>query len=391
MARRRYQNGSITIRGSRRKVWVARYYEDAIARDGTLLRIRRSVVLGTLTEVPKKRDALKKLDSILRPINEGRHQPTSTITFKEFVEENWTPVINPLVRIQTAKFYRVILRCHLLPTFGSTRLCDLRRAEIQAFLAGKLKVGYSNSHVHGMRNVLSKILTTAQEWEYLETNPVRGIKLGSRETRRQTIVLSPEDFLSLTKHLPEPCRTIVLVLALTGLRIGELLALRWTAIDFLHGKIAVRESMTNGRFGPPKTRSSRRIVPMGDAVKKLLTAHHSRRSSNGEEDLVFATKLNTPMNPANMKKRVLHPTCEKLDLPKVTWHGFRHLHATLLSEAGESVKTAQSLLGHSDLGTTLNVYTHPVAESLYRAVNNVGRILDPNGPKSTEERETLTH
>ncbi len=81
------------------------------------------------------------------------------------------------------------------------------------------------------------------------------------------------------------------------------------------------------------------------------------RQNSAPEDLVFATPSGTPLSPKNLYNRVLAPACDRIKLPRVSWHSSRHTHATLLTEVGESIKTAQSLLGHSDLGTTLNTYS----------------------------------
>jgi integrase len=102
--------------------------------------------------------------------------------------------------------------------------------------------------------------------------------------------------------------------------------------------------------------------------------------------LVFATRKQTPLNSKNVRRRALRPACEALNLPAVNWHSFRHTHATLLGDVA-SLKTAQALLGHKDLETTLNVYTHAIPESQRRAVDKVAEILFPNVPKS--ERQTL--
>ena len=104
----------------------------------------------------------------------------------------------------------------------------------------------------------------------------------------------------------------------------------------------------------------------------------------GAEDLVFRSRAGTPINPKNLANRALRPACRELKLPVVGWHSFRHTHATLLTEVGESIKTTQAILGHSDLETTLNIYSHPIPESQRRAVERVAEVLDPNGLKNEE-------
>jgi len=181
--------------------------------------------------------------------------------------------------------------------------------------------------------------------------------------------------LCLLASLPEPCRTIVLVAVLAGTRIGEILALRWKRLDLLRGSILIRETISEGLFGSPKTKSSRRDVPMSVPVREALQVQRIRSRQTGPEDLVFATRKQTPLNPKNLLRRDLRPTCIALGLPLITWHSFRHTHATLLSETGESLRTAQAILGHSDIETTLNVYTHAIPESQRRAVDKIAGIL----------------
>lgn len=293
-----------------------------------------------------------------------------------------------LLKPGSSTYYRFQLDHHVLPAFGKKRLCDISRADVQCFVAEKRKVGYSGSYVHGMRTTLGKTLQSAVEWGYLDQNAARGVKVGSREPVRQRLFLSAAQSVKLITYLEEPVRTVVLVAALTGMRIGELLALRWKHVDFLREAIQIRETVSEGRFGTPKTKSSRRDVPISIVVRDALAAQRRRSQQTGPDDLVFATRKLTPLNQKNLLRRELRPACAALELPLVSWHSFRHTHATLLGEVSESLKTAQALLGHSDLETTLNVYTHPIPESQRRAVENVAKLLFPNVPKSRESSET---
>ena len=88
-----------------------------------------------------------------------------------------------------------------------------------------------------------------------------------------------------------------------------------------------------------------------------------------------ATPKGTPLNQKNLYNRELAPACDRIKQPRVSWHSFRHTHATLLTDVGESIKTTQSLLGHSDLGTTLNTYAHVIPDSQRRAVEQVSNVL----------------
>ncbi len=144
----------------------------------------------------------------------------------------------------------------------------------------------------------------------------------------------------------------------------------------------VRESVYNGLFSTPKTHSSMRRIPLSSPAVELFRNRKIQAVKAGPKDLVFATRKGTPLRPANILKRAIHPACDRLGMPRVGWHTFRHTHATLLNELGESAKTAQAILGHSDIQTTLQVYTHAIPESVSRAEERLAqKLLGPNGPK----------
>jgi len=380
MIRRCFQTGCLFKKGKRRKIWVARWRESVIQPDGTLRRVLRAEVLGLVTEF-SEREARNRLAVLLRPINEGKYRPEATITFGQFVKECWEPAVVPHLKPSSVRYYGLQIRCHLLPTFGSWPIKDITKAEVQRFLGQKRRQDFSGSSVHGMRTALAKVLQAAVDWNYLEQNSARGIRLGDRAPVQERAYLLPEQLSPLLNSLPEPCRKLVVIAALTGLRIGELLALRWKHVDLIHDVIRVRETVYEGHFGSPKTKSSRRDVPMSQPVREAFLAQRSVLTGADAENLVFATRNGTPLNPKNLLRRVLQPTCRKLGLPVVSWHGFRHTHATLLGEVGESLRTAQAILGHSDLKTTLNIYTHAIPESQKRAVAKVAGLVFPTVPE----------
>ncbi|MCI0724359.1 MAG: site-specific integrase [Acidobacteria bacterium] len=355
--------------------------------DGSLGRVLHSEVIGLVSEL-SKREARNILETRLRPLNEGRQRPQSTITLEQFVREHWEPAVAPTLKAGSAAVYRAYLKRHLLPALGSMRLSEISRPTILALLASKRQQGYSGATLHCIRTALSKVLNEAVECKCVEDNAARGIRVGERRPQTERPYLLAQQVRTLLNGLPEPCRTLVLVAVLTGLRIGELLALRWKRVDFLDGVIQVRETVYEGTFGTPKTRSSKRDVPLSQSVRDALLAHRARSANTELDALVFATRKQTPLNPRNLLNRVLRPACKELGLPAVSWHSFRHTHATLLGEVGESLKTAQAILGHSDLETTLNIYTHAIPDSQRRAVEKVAAILFPNVPKSAVQAET---
>lgn len=377
MARRRYQEGCVYKRGKRRKVWAARWREDVLAPDGTLQRKMRYETLGLVCEIPSKREARNLLQARLRPINEGRHRPQSTMRFAAFVAEQFELGMLPTLKFATQRSYSHLLKRHLLPRFGEERLCDLCRPAIQQFLLEKLKRGYAWQTVNHLRNLLSKILSTAVSWGYIEQNAAQGVKMPERSAKRPVRFLTADEVRRLLGALDEPARTIVLLAVLTGLRIGEIIGLRWGRVDLSGRSLRVEEICQEGHFGTPKTKASRRDVPLAPMVVTALLARR-RPPENSPDALVFSTSKGTPLSAHNLRNRSLIPACKLAGLTPVNWHALRHTHASLLHSEGVPLRVAQAQLGHSHMTTTLEVYTHAMDGGQREAVSKLERILFTN-------------
>jgi integrase len=377
MAQPRYQDGCLFVRGKHSKVWAARWREDLIQEDGTLRRTQRTVVLGSVAEL-SRREARSLLQKRVFEINQGRHRPRPIMSFEKFAKEHWLPSALLALKPGSVKIYQFNLDKYAIPSLGSLRLCDVTASVIRQSLLTLRSKGYAASTLHAIRVIVSKVLQAAVEMGYLERNAARGIQIGGRESTTPRIFLTPSEVQHLLAKLGEPCRTVVLTAVLTGMRIGEILALRWDRVDFLRGNIEVSETYSDGHFGSPKTRSSRRVIPISSALSQALELHRESCTHKAPRDLVFSTDKGTPLSPKNLYNRALAPACDSLDLPRVSWHSFRHANATLMGDIGESIKTAQSILGHSDIETTLNTYMHAIPDSQRRAVERVAKVLLPN-------------
>ena len=152
-----------------------------IQPNGELGRIRRAEVIGTLAELPTRRQAMQALSQHLGSENSGGQRPQSRRTLEAFVWEDWEPVILPTLKYATQQNYRYLLNGHALPEFGGFQLRQITRKTIQTFLFAKLKRGLSWQTVHHLKCALSKILGTAEEWGYIVENPARKTKLPRME------------------------------------------------------------------------------------------------------------------------------------------------------------------------------------------------------------------
>ena len=374
MTRPRYQDGSLVVRGKRRKVWVLRWREDVLQPDAAVIRIQRAETLGPVSTITRQQ-ARAILQERVGTLNQSQRRPQATMAFEEFVRVQWRPNAELALKKSTVKYYGSQLDRHIFPALGSCSLCELSRGRIEALLSNLRQKGHASGTIRGVRATLSTVLQAAVERGYLDKNQAHGIRIRTTGTRIERRFYSPAQIRQLIPELAEPCRTVVLLAVLTGMRIGEILGLRWKRVDLLCGTIEVAETYSDGEFGTPKTRSSNRVLPMSGFLRSVLESHRARSRSNSPSELVFRTPLGTPLSPQNLYNRELAPACDRIKQPRVSWHSFRHTHATLLTEVGESIKTAQALLGHSDLATTLNTYAHAIPGSQRRAVERVAGVL----------------
>jgi len=175
---------------------------------------------------------------------------------------------------------------------------------------------------------------------------------------------------------------MVTLAALTGLRAGELLALRWKMVDLVEGTIRISESVFHGQVQLPKSERSIRTIPIGPQTRILLEEHRQRFAiKRREEDLLFPNQLGGPHRESNLLERALRPAAKAAGLERVTWHQFRHIHASVLHDIGVPAKIAQQQLGHATVETTLNFYTHAIPDTHRRAIESLEEALFPNVPK----------
>jgi integrase len=395
MARRRHQIGCLFVRGKRPKVWVARWRERVLTSRGSISTILRSEVLGTVSEL-SKRQAQNLLEDRLRPVNRGRAVPRSNISFRRFVEDEFRPLVLPTLKFATREIYTLLLDKHLLPRFGEECIADIATPEVQRFVLEKLKQGYAWETASHMRHLLSKVLGTAKAWRYLADNPVLGVEMPERKLKRPHKALSIEEVRMLLSKMNEPERTITIVATLAGLRIGEILGLRWGRVHLDQCTLEVEETCYKGVFGTPKSKASRRGTPLAPVVVQALDAHRSRCMDTSASALVFSKGGNEPLSADNLRKKRLASACRRAGLRRIDWHTLRHTYSTLLHDLGTPIRVQQTLLGHSSAATTMDVYTHPVSTSERDAVSRLGEVLFPTVPNlhhnaaGTETGSTLT-
>ena len=361
----RYQRGYLYKRGAS-KVWYGRYREDSWSSDiQKIIRRTRNVRLGTLVELPTRAAASIRLQEKI-----ASKKPNTGMIFSELYEK-WEIADVPTMKETTASYYKKILRAHVLPVFGDKEISSISREDVQIFLAEQAPK-YTRNTLRGMRVSIGKVLSWAVDCGRLEKNPCSKVKLpkpGKEETIHKS--LKAEQITAIAEKLDEPYSTLVLFLAVTGLRIGEAIGIRWS--DFDGDVLTVSRTIYDGKPQSPKTKKSVRSLPIPEGLI-------SRMRELGGSEYVFRSRTGTPVNPGNVLKRYIRPVARELKIDLNGWHDFRRTVATGLLRKGESAKLVSDILGNS-VEILLKSYDLPEVENFRVPLTQVAEALLPSVTK----------
>jgi integrase len=363
---RRYQRGYVYKIGKKIKVWYGMFREDIRQPDGRVVRRQRNVRLGTLSEFPTRSAAYEELARRM-----GEQQHSVGLSFSVLVER-WKAVVVPTLRNTTAVYYTKMLKAHVLPAFGEKEISSIGRYDVEAFLAERAKM-YCRNTLRGMRVSLGRALSWAVACGWLEKNPCAGVKLPHAGKRIKRTILKPEETIAIANRLDEPYSTLILFLAVSGLRISEAIGIKWT--DFEGDVLRISRRIYEGKAGSTKNDQSERSLPI---PVSLLT--RMRLLGNGE--WVFRSRTGTPINPGNALKRYVRPVVKDLGIEIGGWHDFRH---TLVTRSLKKwpTKVISEMVGHSDVHTTLRVYQHIETDDFRAPLNELADELLRDVTKSS--------
>jgi len=229
-----------------------------------------------------------------------------------------------------------------------------------------------------IRNLMSALFHHAMRYEWVDRNPIKLVRQGAK---RMTVpdVLELAELQLLLSKLEVRERTLALLDAATGLRVSELLALRWRDVDFENLELCVTRSIWHQVVGECKTEASAKPIPMDEYMAEDLQRWRRKSPYPMPDDWVFASpsmRGKQPYWPDNLMKRYIKPAARRAGIHKnIGWHTFRHSFGTLLKANGEDVKTVQELLRHANSRITLDVYTQAVNSHKRAAQSKVVRMM----------------
>lgn len=254
---------------------------------------------------------------------------------------------------QTKQTYRVYLKARIVPRWGHYRLREIKAVAVERWL-GSID-DLANGTKAKIKSIMSEVFQHAIRYGWLNDgeNPIFAVRQSAKRKR--------VTFRALMLELPQKMRVIGIVAATTGLRISEVLGLKWTDIDWKTLQMDVTRSVVDGIVGKCKTETSRRPVPIDSFTAGELVAWKKETCYAGLEDWGVASERARGKMPPwadTLLDRFLQPAAKRAGITKWDgFHTFRHTYSTLLKANGEDVKVVQELMRHANISTTMNIYT----------------------------------
>lgn len=373
-AKRGNNEGSITKRPDGR--WEARITLD----DGQ----RKSFYGKT------RQEAARKLAAALRDREAGMPIVGERQTVAHYLAQ-WLESARHNIRPRTWTLYEQYVRLHFVPLLGQTALAKLSAQQVQAFYAQKLEEGLSSTTVRHLHATLHRALESAVRLGLVQRN-VTDLVDPPRMLRHDMVTLTPEQARALMAAAAGDRFEALYLLALTtGMRQGELFALKWSSVDLERATLQVRGTLqridSKLVITEPKTPRSRRSVALPTVVVDTLKRHRARQVEERlrlgpaweDNDLVFPNTIGGPLDAISFLRREYWPTLRAAGLPRIRFHDLRHTAATLLFRQGIHPKVVAEMLGHSTISVTLDIYSHVLPDMQREATRAMDRLIGNEG------------
>lgn len=347
-------NGEGSVQRRKDGSWQARYFD----RDG-----KRKSLYGRSHAA-----ATAKLRHALKTRDDGLPSPSQSLSVGAFLEY-FLNAVRHEVRHSTWVSYEGYTRLHVLPRLGRLPLVRLTPHHLHALYTEKLNDGLAPATVHHLHAFLHRALAQAHRWGVVAQN-VAALASPPRIPKRRMVTLSAGEVRRLLDSLADDrLHALYLLAVTTGMRLGELLALRWADVGLDGRRLAIRGSLGRGPNGPviAETKTGRERVVLltrvsTNALKQHRVAQAKERLRAGDEwaglDFVFTNEFGRPLDPSNVRLRSFRPALERAGLPRVRFHDLRHTAATLMLAENVHPKVVSEMLGHSQIGITLDLYSH---------------------------------
>jgi integrase len=374
LKRTRYQFGCLQLKERTKQptVWVLRYRETQ--PDGR--RKLCSILVGTLQEYPTESLACKAAESIRLSVNSNQRKPAS-VTFETLADRYVREAIPE--RFSTRVSYLSMLNTHLKPRWSNQSLAEIadNPFSVEQWLKSLSLASKTKTH---LKALLHRLFEYAMKWKLLalQRNPIElvEIKGGSRRIKKPRI-LTVQEFHKLLPLLPEPYRTMVIVAQCLGLRVSEILALKWCDVDFEQLTITAQRAVVHGRVDAVKTEYSQDVLPLDPDFAAILLGWQQQCPESPDGWLFPNPTSLKPYHASPIQQDYIRKAGQKLGLGNIGWHTFRHTYRSWLDASGAPMGVQQKLMRHAQISTTMNIYGDALLESKREANSKVVGMLRP--------------
>jgi integrase len=371
------------------RLWAAVVYQGKrVARNGKL-RDSYRWIRGFRTQ----KAAQTELNKLLKSIDDGTYVELSKQTISEYLDR-WLTTLKPNLAPKTFERYKQLVSVNINPKLGPIKLTKLQPVQIAEFYTwssagGNRRTGEGLSartvlHIH---RLLRKALQQAVIWQLRPTNPADAVEAPRPEEKEMQPIDEDRAVLLIQSAENTDMYIPILTGLCTGLRRGELLAIRWTDLDLDNARLTINQSLSQTReggwfFKSPKNKSSRRTITLPAALVDALREHRERQQrikdlfgpGYPKYDLVIPLPDGTPWPPDRFTDAYV-AFARRVGAEGIRFHDLRHTHASELLSAGTPVKTVSKRLGHANATVTMNIYAHLLSGDDERAAKHVQKTL----------------
>ena len=351
--------------------WKFKYRIDQALADGQVRRAQKTKVLGRVDEMSFS-EASREARRFVTPIDELKPGiEFSSRTVRDLIQK-WRRTVGRTLRPSTQRSYEWAVK-RIEPRFGNQPVSHVAKEDVEAFLIDALTEGLSYESVETVKRRLKALFSLGVDWGWISVSPVRGrFHLGTPHKVRPKTILTRDQIEALLVQLQPPYDTLIKLAVFTGLRKGELAGLRWR--DVRDGFVIVSRTVVRGQEGPAKSRYSEAQVPIGPRVQQVLTSWKLLTRFPSPDDFVFAVRTPTPVQMDRVLMKVLKPAGRRIGVEPLAWHDLRHTFCTLGRREGIAPEVMQRLMRHSDIRTTLEIYSHVTDDGAVRVIEG-GKVL----------------
>jgi integrase len=368
-----YQRGTVEQKNGK---WTLRYrVRDPQSKTGW--KLQRQMLEGCRGE----KEARKQADEIMVTINAKTSgvEVQSVPTFAEFAEGLWqTYLSRKQPKPSTIYSYDSMLRNYILPALGKKTLKQISPADL-THLFNKLQKDRASKYLLNLYALLNTMLEVALSYDFIRVSPLKRKLHRPQNSRKNKVALSAEQIRQVLGNVPEEHKALFVCAALTGVRLGELLGLRWCDVEFSSCKLTINHNLWRGQLGSPKTEGSAASMHMPTVLLDALLNHRQRSSWSDGDDFVFCKLDGSSCDPDYLRKEVLYPALQEAGIERVDrthgFHLFRHSAGSIIHAQTGDMKLAQEQLRHTQISTTSDIYVHvdetvskKAAEALAQAI-----------------------